>query len=68
MTIRQRLQRIEARRIGGSQKTDLHKMTDAQLLALAGLPADATDEQLAEVANRGRANLPEPPPGESSSN
>lgn len=64
MTIRQRLQRLEARRIGGSQETDLHKMTDAQLLALAGLPADATDEQLAGVANRDRDGLAEMTKGE----
>lgn len=62
MTTRQRLQRLEARRKGGSLETDLHKKTDAQLLALAGLPPDATDEQIAEVANSGRVSLTETPP------
>lgn len=60
MTIRLRLKRLEARRISGDRETDIHKLTDAQLLALAGLPADATDEQLAEVANRGRDKQPDP--------
>ena len=56
--IRLRLKRLEARRMAGDRETDIHKLTDAELLALAGLPADATDAHLAEVASRGRPPQP----------
>ena len=44
-----RLKRLEAlrqRREAGAMPGDPHQLTDDQLLRIAGLPADATDEQI----------------------
>lgn len=45
-TIRTRLQALERRRDAGVTSDDPHQLTDAQLLKIAGLPPDATDEQI----------------------
>lgn len=48
-----RLKRLEAlrqRREAGAMPDDPHKLTDDQLLKIAGLPPDATDEQIERLA------------------
>ena len=48
-----RLKRLEAlrqRREAGAMPADPRQFTDAQLLKIAGLPPDATDEQIEKLA------------------
>lgn len=44
-----RLQALE-KRDAGALRNDPHQFTDAQLFKIAGLPADATDEDLERIA------------------
>ena len=41
-----RLLALEKREAGAALSDDPHQLTDAQLLKIAGLPPDATDEQI----------------------
>ena len=41
-----RLEAIKRRCDAGAMSDDPHQLTDAQLLKIAGLPPDATDEQI----------------------
>lgn len=47
-----RLKRLQAleKRDAGALSDDPHQLTDAQLFKIAGLPADATDEDLERIA------------------